>query len=52
MLFGPDALKKISKGGGESISLDQGSTAWGKYLAVDAKQIYFTDISKVYALGK
>jgi hypothetical protein len=50
--FGPDALKKISKGGGESVSLDQGSTAWGKYLTVDSKQIYFTDISKVYALGK
>lgn len=50
--FGPDALRKVPKGGGESIELDQGNSAWAKYLAVDSKQIYFTDISKVYALGK
>jgi hypothetical protein len=25
---------------------------WIKYLAVDAKQVYFTDIPKVYALPK
>ena len=31
--------------------LDQGDTGWTKYLAV-GKQIYFTDISKVYALPK
>lgn len=50
--FGPDALRKVPKGGGESIELDRGSSAWGKYLAVDSKQIYFTDISNVYALAK
>jgi sugar lactone lactonase YvrE len=50
--FGPDALRKVPKGGGESIELDQGNSAWAKYLAVDSKQIYFTDISKVYALAK
>jgi hypothetical protein len=32
--------------------LDQGDTGWLKYLAIDSKQIYFTDISKVYALAK
>ena len=50
--FGPDALRKVPKSGGESVSLDQGNTGWTKYLAVDSKQIYFTDISKVYALAK
>ncbi len=50
--FGPDALRKVAKGGGESIELDQGNSAWAKYLSVDSKQIYFTDISKVYALAK
>jgi hypothetical protein len=50
--FGPDALRKVSKGGGESIELDQGNSAWAKYLAADSKQIYLTDISKVYALAK
>jgi sugar lactone lactonase YvrE len=50
--FGPDALRKVPKAGGESIELDQGNSAWAKYLAVDSKQIYFTDISKVYALAK
>jgi hypothetical protein len=50
--FGPDALRKVPKGGGNSVALDQGLTGWTKYLAVDSKQIYFTDISKVYALAK
>ena len=27
-------------------------SAWGKYMAIDSKQIYFTDISRVYALSK
>ena len=50
--FGPVALRKVSKNGGESIELDQGNAGWIDHLAFDAKQIYFTDISKVYALAK
>ena len=50
--FGPDAIRRVAKGGGDSAALDQGNPAWAKYLAIDAKQIYFTDISKVYALAK
>jgi sugar lactone lactonase YvrE len=50
--FGPDALKRISKSGGGPVSLDQGDSAWGKYLTVDSKHIYFTDIANVYALAK
>ena len=50
--FGPVALKKISKTGGDPITLDQGDAGWVKYLAVDQKQVYFTDISKVYAVAK
>ena len=49
--FGPDGLYKVSKAGGERVMLDQGDTGWTKYLAV-GKEIYFTDISKVYALAK
>ena len=49
---GPDALRKVAKGGGEPTTLDQGRTGWTKYLAVDSKQICFTDISRVYALAK
>jgi sugar lactone lactonase YvrE len=50
--FGPDGLYRISKTGGDRVMLDQGDGGWLKYLAVDGKQIYFTDISKVYALAK
>jgi hypothetical protein len=50
--FGPDALRKVPKAGGESIVLDQGDTAWMRSLTLDSKQIYFADISKVYALAK
>lgn len=50
--FGPVALRKISTRGGEPIELDRGNAGWVKYLAADAKQTYFTDISKVYALPK
>lgn len=50
--FGPVALRKISKNGGEPVELDQGNAGWIRYLAFDAKQVYFTDISKVYALAK
>ena len=49
--LGPDGLYKISKAGGDRVMLDQGDTGWTNYLAV-GKQIYFTDISKVYALPK
>lgn len=50
--FGPIALKKVAKGGGDPVTIDQGEAGWMRYLAVDSKQIYFTDISKVYALAK
>lgn len=50
--FGPVALRRVSTNGGESVELDQGNAGWVKYLAVDGKQVYFTDISKVYALVK
>jgi len=50
--FGPIALKQISKAGGNPVTIDQGEGGWMKYLAVDSKQIYFTEISKVYAFAK
>lgn len=50
--FGPVALKKVSKSGGEPVTLDQGNAGWIRHLAVDQKQVYFTDISKVYAIAK
>ena len=50
--FGPVALMKVSKNGGTPTEIDRGNAGWIKYLAVDAKQIYFTDISKVYAIAK
>lgn len=50
--FGPVALRKISKNGGEPVELDRGDAGWIRYLAFDSKQIYFTDISKVYAIAK
>jgi hypothetical protein len=49
---GPIAIWKVSKNGGPPIELDRGDAGWTKYLAADEKQIYFTDISKVYALPK
>jgi len=45
-------LMKISKNGGTPVEIDRGNAGWIKHLAVDAKQIYFTDISKVYAIAK
>ena len=50
--FGPIALKNIPKAGGNPVTVDQGDAGWVKYIAVDTKQIYFTDISTVYALTK
>ena len=50
--FGPVALMKVSKSGGSPIEIDQGAAGWIRHLAVDAKQIYFTDIAKVYAIAK
>ncbi len=50
--FGPVALKKVAKTGGEPVTLDMGNAGWIKYLAVDQKKVYFTDISKVYAIAK
>lgn len=50
--FGPVALRKVPKNGGEPVELDQGNAGWINYLAFDAKQVYFTDISKVYGLAK
>lgn len=43
---------KPTAGGGDPIELDQGEAGWLKYIAVDSKQLYFTDISRVYALPK
>lgn len=50
--FGPIALKKVAKAGGDPVTLDSGEAGWVKYVAVDATQVYFTDIAKVYALPK
>ena len=50
--FGPVALRRVSTNGGAPVEIDQGNAGWIKYLAVDEKQIYFTDISKVYALPR
>jgi hypothetical protein len=50
--FGPVALMKISKNGGTPVEVDRGSAGWINHLAIDSKQIYFTDISKVYAVTK
>lgn len=50
--FGPTALMKVSKAGGSPVELDQGIGGWLRYLTVDAKQVYFTDISRVNAIAK
>jgi hypothetical protein len=50
--FGPIALKKVPKAGGNLVTLDQGESGWVKYLTMDSTQVYFTDISKVYAVSK
>ena len=50
--FGPVALLRVATSGGYVVEIDRGNAGWVKYLAVDGKQIYFTDISKVYALPK
>jgi hypothetical protein len=50
--FGPVALKKVAKAGGDPITLDQGEAGWIKYVAVDERHVYFTDSSKVYAISK
>ena len=50
--FGPVGLRRVTTSGGDSIELDQGNAGWVKYLAANAKQIYFTDISRVYGLPK
>jgi hypothetical protein len=50
--FGPVALMKVPKGGGQAVEIDRGNAGWINHLAVDSKQIYFTDISKVYAIAK
>jgi hypothetical protein len=50
--FGPVALMKVAKDGGAPVEIDRGNAGWEKYLAGDAKQIYFTSIAKVYALAK
>jgi hypothetical protein len=50
--FGPIALMKVSKAGGNPVELDQGVGGWIRYLAVDAKQVYFTDIARVNAIAK
>jgi hypothetical protein len=51
-MTGTVALRKVSKNGGEPIMLDHGQPGWVKFIAVDKSQVYFTDISNVYALEK
>ena len=48
----PVALMKVPRNGGTPVELDRGNAGWIQHLAVDSRQIYFTDISKVYALAK
>ena len=50
--FGPVALMKVSKNGGNPVEIDRGEAGWIKYLALGKNQIYFTDIARVYALAK
>lgn len=50
--FGPVACLRVATSGGNVVEIDRGDAGWVKHLAVDAKQIYFTDISKVYAIAK
>jgi hypothetical protein len=50
--FPPIALMKVSISGGEPITIDSGEAGWINYLAVDGSQVYFPDISKVYAVRK
>ena len=50
--FGPVALLRVATSGGYTVEIDRGNAGWIKHVAVDPKQIYFTDISKVYALVK
>jgi hypothetical protein len=50
--FGPIALMKVAKAGANPVELDRGNAGWIKFLAADSKHVYFTDISKVYAIGK
>lgn len=50
--FGPIALRKVSKQGGEPVTLDIGSAGWIDHIDVDDKQVYFTNLENVYALAK
>ena len=50
--FGGVALMKVRKAGGSPAEIDQGTAGWIRYLAVDAKQVYFTDIARVNAIAK
>jgi hypothetical protein len=50
--FGPVALMKVPRNGGTPVEIDRGPAGWVKHLADDSRQIYFTDISKVYAIPK
>jgi hypothetical protein len=50
--FGPVALMKVSKRGGAPVEIDRGNAGWIKYLSADSQHLYFTDISKVYAIAK
>jgi hypothetical protein len=50
--FGPVALMKVPRNGGAPVEIDRGNAGWIRHLAVDSRQVYFTDISRVYALAK
>jgi hypothetical protein len=50
--FGPVALLRVATSGSFAVEIDRGDAGWVKHITADSKQIYFTDISKVYALPK
>jgi hypothetical protein len=50
--FSGVVIKKVSKSGGQPVDLDRGSGGWVGFIAIDQTNIYFTNISNVYALAK
>ncbi len=50
--FAPIALKKVSKNGGDVVTMDSGNAGWIKHLAQNKTHIFFTDISKLRSIEK
>jgi len=50
--FEPLALKKVSKKGGDAVTMDQGEAGWIGHLAQNKTHIFFTDISKLRSIQK